>query len=105
MITFVEHMVEYLNGVAQTEENVVAWIDARKKDKGFRKRLMAYGERVNQEYAKTGSDVLLVELLKEEFILSGMVEDERIERMRENLKRAEEKRFAWADEEQRKAKV
>lgn len=103
MITFVEHMVGYLNGVAQTDDGMVCWIEARGK-KGFRARLGRYSLSVDA-YKKSGSDVLLVELLKEEFILSGIVEDERIERMRENLKRAEKSRFAWEDEDKRKEKV
>lgn len=95
MQSFTEHMLEYLRAVLQ--EN---YSDPRSHDlveeihPGFKERLKVYEENVDT-YEKTESETLLIYLMKEEFILSGMEEDASIERMRRTFERMKENRRNW----------
>lgn len=99
MQSFQEHMVEYLQSVIMDSYAIPSTHDLTEElNPGFKDRLAVYSENVDS-YKETGDDALLISLLKEEFILSGMEDEAGIERMRRSLKRANETRRNWKAED------
>lgn len=94
---FTQHMAEYLESITWGEgQSTIEAID--KVHPGFRDRVKAFDANI-QGYRSTSDEFLLLDLLRESFILSGMFEDEQIEKMRRNLKTAEERRKDWIVED------
>ena len=99
MVDFKEHMLEYLQCVMMESYSVPNSHDlVEELNPGFKERLKVYSENV-QMYKQTEDDSLLIALLKEEFILSGMEEEATVERMRRTFERAKESRRDWKIED------
>jgi hypothetical protein len=90
-------MAEYLEGFTWGEgQSTIESIE--KTHPGFKERVKAFDEDI-QGYRSTSDEFLLIDLLRESFILSGIFEDAQIERMRNSLKIAEERRKDWLAED------
>jgi hypothetical protein len=72
--------------------------EVEKAHPGFLERVKLHQAQLDF-YTEHEVDEMLPSLLREDFILSGMVEEASLERTRKTFERAKEKAFKWQDED------
>lgn len=103
-MNFTESMVEYMQSVVMGKYEFggekEVYDAAETANPGFYGRLSKF-EIALDKYKESGDDALLVPLLREEFILHGMVEEARIDKMKKFWETRGDLRRQWMVEDQK----
>lgn len=100
MVDFQQYMYEYLSNILMERGSDNIYKEVEKAHPGFNDRLSDFDTDLTY-YKDSGDETVLVDLMREEFILSGMVEEARIEKMRLFWEEAGKKRREWMVEDQK----
>lgn len=97
MVSFIQHIYEYLMCLSMEDEKALL-DEAEALLPGFLDRKRKFDAEL--EAFKTGTDESeIIALMREEFILSGVLEEVRVERARQFWERSRERRRDWLSED------